>query len=88
MGNTRPEDKHAADDESDVGSKTRNADHITDYIIDRFAIVGTKKDIVERFETLHAMGVERMIVAMPFGLEERYSIIETLAREVMPRVSA
>jgi hypothetical protein len=25
-------------------------------------------------------------VAMPFRLEERYAIIETLAREVMPRV--
>jgi len=24
---------------------------------------------------------------MPFGLEERYAIIETLARDVMPRVS-
>ncbi len=46
------------------------------------------KDVVERFEALHAMGVERMIVAMPFSLEERYAIIETLAHDVMPRVSA
>jgi hypothetical protein len=29
-----------------------------------------------------------VIVAMPFRLEERYAIIETLAREVMPRVRA
>jgi hypothetical protein len=27
-----------------------------------------------------------MTVAMPFRLDERYAIIETLAREVMPRV--
>lgn len=74
-------------DESDVGSKTRNAERITDYIIDRFAFVGTPQDIVPRFETLHAMGVEKVIVAMPFSQEERYAIIETLAREVMPRVS-
>ena len=46
------------------------------------------RDVAARFETLHAMGVQRIIVAMPFGLEERYTIIETLAREVMPRVSA
>ena len=74
-------------DESDVGAKTRNAERITDYIIDRFAIVGTRADVVERFEMLHEMGVERVIVAMPFGLEERYQIVETLAREVLPRVS-
>lgn len=74
-------------DESDVGSKTRNADHITDYIIDRFAFVGTSTDVVARFETLKSLGVENVIVAMPFGLEERYAIIETLARDVMPRVS-
>ena len=74
-------------DESDVGSKTKNADRITDYIIDRFAFVGTPADVVARFETLKALGVENVIVAMPFRLEERYAIIETLAREVMPRVT-
>ncbi|MCG8545323.1 MAG: LLM class flavin-dependent oxidoreductase [Alphaproteobacteria bacterium] len=74
-------------DESDVGSKTKNADRITDYIIDRFAFVGTTSDVVARFESLHAMGVDKVIVAMPFRLDERYEIIETLARHVMPRVS-
>lgn len=74
-------------DESDVGSKTRNAERITDYIIDRFAIAGTTADVVARFEQLQASGVENMIVAMPFRLDERYAIIETLGREVMPRVS-
>lgn len=74
-------------DESDVGSKTRNAERITDYIIDRFAIAGTPKDVAERFEDLRSLGVENMIVAMPFRLEERYAIIETLGREVLPRVA-
>jgi 5,10-methylenetetrahydromethanopterin reductase len=74
-------------DESDVGAKTKNADYITDYIIDRFAIVGTPDDVVARFDTLKQMGVEQTVVAMPFTLEERYEIIETLARDVMPRVS-
>lgn len=74
-------------DESDVGSKTRNADNITDYIIDRFAFVGTPSDILARFETLKSLDVENVVVAMPFRQEERYEIIETLARDVMPRVA-
>jgi len=74
-------------DETDVGSKTRNAELITDYMIDRFAIAGTTEDVVARFDALHAQGVASMTVAMPFRLEERYAIVETLAREVMPRVS-
>lgn len=74
-------------DESDVGSKTRNADRITDYIIDRFSFAGTPADIVARFEILKAHGVKNVVVAMPFRQEERYAIIETLAREVMPRVA-
>jgi alkanesulfonate monooxygenase SsuD/methylene tetrahydromethanopterin reductase-like flavin-dependent oxidoreductase (luciferase family) len=73
-------------DETDVGAKTRNADLITDYIIDRFAIAGTTEDLVRRFAELQAQGVDKVIVAMPFRLEERYAIIETLAREIMPRV--
>lgn len=74
-------------DESDVGAKTKNAERITDYIIDRFAFVGTPADVAGRFETLKALGVENVIVAMPFRLEERIAIIETLARDVMPRVA-
>jgi len=74
-------------DESDVGSRTRNAELVTDYIVDRFSIAGTPEEVVARFETLVALGVEDVIVAMPFRLEERYTVIETLAREVMPRVA-
>ena len=72
-------------DESDVGHRTKNAGYVTDYMIDRFAVVGAPGDVVARFETLRAMGVEKAIVAMPFRLEERYEIIKTLAREVMSR---
>lgn len=75
-------------DETDVGARTKNALLITDYIIDRFAIAGTTEDLITRFEGLQAQGVDKVIVAMPFRLEERYAIIETLAREVMPRVRA
>jgi 5,10-methylenetetrahydromethanopterin reductase len=96
MGGHGVPDEHLAEvrrfredyDETDVGSKTRNAELITDYMIDRFAIAGTTEDVVARFEALHAQGIENMTVAMPFRLDERYAIIETLAREVMPRVGA
>ena len=50
------------------------------------AYVGTLADVVARFEALQALGVTDMIVAMPFTLEERYAIIETLGREVLPRL--
>ena len=73
-------------DESDVGSKTGNAERVTDYIIDRFAIAGTPAEVVARFEALAAAGVTDMIVAMPYRQDERYEIIEMLGREVLPRV--
>jgi len=40
------------------------------------------------FEPYASAHIETMTVAMPFRLEERYAIIEMLAREVMPRVGA
>lgn len=74
-------------DESDVGARTRNAERVTDYIIDRFGIVGTVAEVVARFEEVAAQGVETFLVAMPFRLEERMAIVEMLAREVLPRVA-
>jgi hypothetical protein len=39
------------------------------------------------FDRQAAMGVDNMTVAMPFRLDARYKIIETLGREVFGRVS-
>ena len=72
--------------ESDVGFKNKNAERVTDYLLDRFGIVGTESDIIERFEEVAGQGVESFLVAMPFVLEERFRIIDLLAREVIPRV--
>ena len=75
-------------DDADVGAKTKNAALLTGDSIHRFAIAGRTDELITRLEVLQAQGVDKVIVAMPFRLEERYAIIETLAREVMPRVGA
>lgn len=73
--------------ESDVGFKNKNAERVTDYLLDRFGIVGTEADVIGRFEEISDRGVETFLVAMPFILEERFRIIEFLAKEVIPRVA-
>ena len=73
-------------DETDLGPTTKNAKYVTDYMIDRFGVVGTISDIIGRFEDLKEMDVETFLVAMPFSLDERIAIIEMLGREVLPRV--
>ncbi|MCP5156640.1 MAG: LLM class flavin-dependent oxidoreductase [Ectothiorhodospiraceae bacterium] len=72
--------------EGDVGAHSGNVANVTDYLVDRFAIAGTRDDVVQRFESLAALGVGTVLVAMPFHLEQRFQIIELLARDVMPRV--
>lgn len=73
--------------ESDVGYRNKNAERVTDYLIDRFGVVGTESDVIRRFEEIADQGVETFLVAMPFILEERFRIINLLAKEVIPRVS-
>lgn len=73
--------------ESDVGYRSKNAERVTDYLIDRFGIVGTKSDVIGRFEEIADQGVQTFLVAMPFILEERFRIIDMLAKEVIPRLS-
>lgn len=72
-------------DETDLGPGNQNAKRVTDYMIDRFGIVGTVSDVVSRFEDLVSLDVETFLVATPFSLEERIDIIEILGREVLPR---
>lgn len=73
--------------ESDVGFRNKNAERVTDYLIDRFGVVGTESEVIGRFEEISDQGVETFLVAMPFILEERFRIINLLAKEVIPRVS-
>jgi hypothetical protein len=59
---------------------------VTDHLLDRFGIAGTESDIIDRFDKVAVQEVESFLVAMPFILEERFRIIDLLAREVIPRV--
>ena len=68
-------------------SVTANAARVTDYMIDRFGIIGTVPEVTARFESLAAQGVETFLVATPFSLEERIAIVDMLGREVIPRVA-
>jgi 5,10-methylenetetrahydromethanopterin reductase len=74
-------------DETDLGPNTKNAARVTDYMIDRFGIIGTVPEVTGRFESLAAQGVETFLVATPFSLEERIAIVDMLGREVIPRVA-
>ena len=72
-------------DETDLGPGNQNARRVTDYMIDRFGIIGTIPDVVGRFEELAAQNVETFLIATPFSLEERFEIIDMLGKEVIPR---
>ncbi len=71
-------------DETDLGPGNQNARRVTDYMIDRFGIIGTVPDVVSRFEELAAQRVETFLIATPFGMEERIGIIDMVGREVIP----
>ena len=75
-------------DEADVGPGTKNAARVTDYLIDRFAIAGSEEEAAARFEALAAEGVDTFLVLLPFREEERFPLIEKLARTILPRVDA
>jgi len=73
-------------DETDLGAGSRNGRLVTDYILDRFGIVGTPADAIARFEALAEQGVQTFVIAQPFSQAERDAVLETVAREVIPRI--
>lgn len=73
-------------DETDLGPGSKNARLVNDYLLDRFGIVGTPADAIARFEDLAERGVETFLIAQPFGQAEREAVLETVARDVIPRV--
>ena len=86
---TRLAEVHAfreAYDETDLGPNSRNGRLVTDYILDRFGIIGTPADVVARFEVLAEQGVRTFVIAQPFAQAERDKVLETVGREVIPRV--
>lgn len=58
---------------------------LTDYLADRYAIVGTVDDCVEKIRAIDATGAVDGIV-MPLHREEERDLLARLGREVLPRV--
>ncbi|GAB6862926.1 LLM class flavin-dependent oxidoreductase [Haloplanus litoreus] len=58
---------------------------LTDYLADRYAIVGTVDDCVEKIRTIEATGAVDGIV-MPLHREEDRDLLTRLGRDVLPRV--
>jgi 5,10-methylenetetrahydromethanopterin reductase len=63
----------------------KQADLITDRILDAVAIAGTPEEAVPRFKQLIELGVENFV--LPIATKEPDKIIKTLADEVMPHLS-
>jgi 5,10-methylenetetrahydromethanopterin reductase len=63
----------------------KQADLITDRILDAVAIAGTAEEAVPRFKQLIELGVENFV--LPIATKEPDKIIKTLADEVMPHLS-
>lgn len=55
-------------------------------MLDRFGIVGRPADAIARFEALAEQGVGTFLIAQPFSQAERETVLETVGREVIPRV--
>lgn len=75
-------------DESDVGPKSKNAALITDYLVDRFSIVRTPDQMLERFQKLAFCGVDRFMIATHYFMEHRIRTIETFAKHIIPAMNS
>jgi 5,10-methylenetetrahydromethanopterin reductase len=63
----------------------KQADLITDRILDAVAIAGTAEEAVPRFKELIELGVENFV--LPIATKEPDKIIKTLADQVMPHLN-
>jgi 5,10-methylenetetrahydromethanopterin reductase len=59
---------------------------VPDDVLDRFALAGTPRQVVEHGAALFAAGAERIEFGPPFGVEGLGAGLELLAREVAPRL--
>jgi alkanesulfonate monooxygenase SsuD/methylene tetrahydromethanopterin reductase-like flavin-dependent oxidoreductase (luciferase family) len=73
-------------DYAEHGSNTSShSDLLTDRIFDAITIACTPDEAVQRFQAIADMGIDGFV--SPAGMAEPWPYIETLAQEVMPRVS-
>jgi hypothetical protein len=68
---------------AEVGS--RNAEFVTDEVVDRFCIVGPVKEQVRRLKELEAIGVTQFNIYLMCGDEEQ--TVEVYGRDVIPACS-
>ena len=60
---------------------------LTDYFLERLAIVGTPEDWIEKINKLRAIGVQKIWLSpFPGGLERELHSVDTFSREVLPAV--
>ena len=64
---------------------SRQAELVTDRILDAIAIAGTPDDVVPRFKELMALGVDNFV--LPIATKEPDAIITMLAEKVIPRIN-
>lgn len=64
---------------------SHHLDWITDAVVDRFTIVGTVKDHVEKLKALKAVGVHQFNIYLMSDDEER--ILDTYVKEIMPEIN-
>jgi len=67
---------------AEVGSS--NAEFVTDEVVDRFCIVGTVADHVQKLRELKAIGVTQFNIYLMCGEEEK--TLETYGKEIIPAV--
>jgi 5,10-methylenetetrahydromethanopterin reductase len=65
--------------------EARQADLITDRILDAVAIAGTPEEAVPRFKELTDLGVENFV--LPIATKEPNAIIRMLAEQVIPKLN-
>ncbi len=73
-------------DEFNVGAGSPNAAGITDYMIDRFAVVGNPDECLERFREIEKLGAKTFIFAMSYTLEARREIVRFVGEKAIPEL--
>ena len=73
-------------DELNIGAESPNAKYITDYMIDRFAVVGSPDECLERFREIAGLGAKTFIFAMSYTLEARREIVRFVGERALPEL--
>ncbi|HJP15143.1 MAG: LLM class flavin-dependent oxidoreductase [Nitrospinota bacterium] len=73
-------------DELNIGAGSPNAKFITDYMIDRFAVVGSPDECLDRFREIAGLGAKTFVFAMSYTLEARRKIVRFVGERALPEL--